>query len=225
MRSAALKLEAVGKRQPDSPESWLFAQIELQLEAGEFVAIRGESGLGKSTLLHIIAGLERKDAGEVTLCGQNVDKLNDDARTLLRRRQIGFVFQSFHLLPQLSARENIALPWRLNALPRRELRGRVEALAEQLGIARRLDALPRNLSGGEQQRVAVARALIHGPALILADEPTGSLDPERASEVLRLLGQMGTEAGAAVLMVTHSTKAAAIAQRQLEMRLDGLHPL
>ncbi len=159
------------------------------------------------------------------LCGQDVDSLNDDARTLLRRRQIGFVFQSFHLLPQLSARDNIALPWRLNALPRQELGGRIHALAECLGIASRLDALPRELSGGEQQRVAVARALIHRPALVLADEPTGSLDPDRAGEVLRLLGEMGTEAGAAVLMVTHSSKAAAIAQRQLEMRRDGLHSL
>ncbi|MEY2342033.1 ABC transporter ATP-binding protein [Acidithiobacillus sp. IBUN Pt1247-S3] len=219
----SLRLHGVGKRQPDAPECWLFEHIDLQLEAGDFVAIRGESGLGKSTLLHLIAGLERKDAGSVQLCGQDVDALNDDARTLLRRRQIGFVFQSFHLLPQLSARENIALPWRLNALPRRELRDRLEALAEQLGITQRLDALPRELSGGEQQRVAVARALIHGPALVLADEPTGSLDPERAGDVLALLGQLGTAAGAAVLMVTHSEAAAAIAQRRLEMRRDGLH--
>ena len=179
--------------------------------------------MGKSTLLHIIAGLERKDAGAVHLCGQDVDALDDDARTLLRRQQIGFVFQSFHLLPQLSARENIALPWRLNALPRRELQDRIQNLAEQLGIVQRLHALPRELSGGEQQRVAVARALIHRPALVLADEPTGSLDPERAGDVLALLGQLATAAGAAVLMVTHSAEAASIAQRRLEMRRDGLH--
>ncbi|MEL5848357.1 MAG: ABC transporter ATP-binding protein [Candidatus Igneacidithiobacillus chanchocoensis] len=225
MQGLSLGLQGVGKRQPDAPERWLFQGIELELRGGDFVAIRGESGLGKSTLLHIIAGLERKDAGTVQLCGQSVDSLNDDARTLLRRRQIGFVFQSFHLLPQLSARDNIALPWRLNALPRQELGGRINALAERLGIAKRLDALPRELSGGEQQRVAVARALIHRPALVLADEPTGSLDPDRAGEVLRLLGEIGTEAGAAVLMVTHSSKAAAIAQRQLEMRRDGLYLL
>ena len=219
----SLSLHGVGKRQPDAPERWLFENISLELQAGDFVALRGESGLGKSTLLHIIAGLERKDAGAVHLCGQDVDALNDDARTLLRRQQIGFVFQSFHLLPQLSARENIALPWRLNALPRRELQDRIQDLAEQLGIVQRLHALPRELSGGEQQRVAVARALIHRPALVLADEPTGSLDPERAGDVLALLGQLATAAGAAVLMVTHSAEAASIAQRRLEMRRDGLH--
>ncbi|MEL5849927.1 MAG: ABC transporter ATP-binding protein [Candidatus Igneacidithiobacillus chanchocoensis] len=218
-----LSLQGIGKRQPDVPEHWLFAQIDLELQGGDFVAIRGESGLGKSTLLHLIAGLERKDAGTVRLCGQDVDTLNDDGRTLLRRRQIGFVFQSFHLLPQLSARENIALPWRLNAMPRREMHQRIEDLAEQLGFQQRLDALPRELSGGEQQRVAVARALVHRPALVLADEPTGSLDPERAADVLTLLGQMGTAAGAAVLMVTHSEAAAALALRRFEMRRDGLY--
>ncbi|MCE5388349.1 MAG: ATP-binding cassette domain-containing protein, partial [Acidithiobacillus sp.] len=148
-----------------------------------------------------------------------------DARTLLRRREIGFVFQSFHLLPQLSAYENIALPWRLNALPRAELPKRVGELAEELGIGHRLHALPRELSGGEQQRVAVARAVIHHPALLLADEPTGSLDPERATEVLALLARLGKQANAAVLMVTHSAQAAAIADQQWELQRDGLHPL
>ena len=199
--------------------------VNFSVSEGEYVAIMGESGSGKTTLLNILAALDRPTSGSVMIDGRDLSKIKDSAVCAFRRDNLGFVFQSFHLLPQLSARENIALPWRLNALPRRELCERVEALAEQLGIVRRLDALPRNLSGGEQQRVAVARALIHGPTLVLADEPTGSLDPERASDVLALLGQMGTAAGAAVLMVTHSAAAAAIAQRRLEMRRDGLHPL
>ncbi len=220
-----LILDQIGKRVPDSPERWLFTGVNLHIDAGTFVAIRGESGLGKSTLLHLIAGLERKDSGKIHLCDQDMDSLDDDARTLLRRREIGFVFQSFHLLPQLSAYENIALPWRLNALPRAELPKRVGELAEELGIGHRLHALPRELSGGEQQRVAVARAVIHHPALLLADEPTGSLDPERATEVLALLARLGKQANAAVLMVTHSAQAAAIADQQWELQRDGLHPL
>ncbi len=220
-----LSLRGVGRRTPDAPDHWLFQNVDLQMDAGAFVAIRGESGRGKSTLLHLIAGLERKDAGQVLLCGQDMDSLDDNGRTLLRRQKIGFVFQAFHLLPQLSARENIALPWRLNALPHKDLPGRIAALAERLGITHRLEALPRELSGGEQQRVAVARALVHRPSLLLADEPTGSLDPERSEEVLSLLAALAAEAQAAVLMVTHSGRAASLAGQCLELRRSGLHPL
>jgi len=220
-----LTLEGVCKRVPDALDRWLFEDVALRLDGGEFVAILGESGIGKSTLLHIIAGLDRKDGGRLTFAGQNLDELDDDARTLLRRRQMGFIFQAFHLIPQLTVAENIALPWRLNALPRKGLSERVQKRARFLGIEHRLQAWPRELSGGEMQRVAVARATLHDPALILADEPTGSLDPDSAAQVLDLLRDAGLRAGSAILMVTHSDVAAACARRRFRLERQGLRPL
>ncbi|MHB8237835.1 MAG: ABC transporter ATP-binding protein, partial [Acidithiobacillus ferrivorans] len=157
--------------------------------------------------------------------GQALDTLDDDARTLLRRRHMGFVFQAFHLIPQLTVEENIALPWRLNALPRREMQQRVNLLAKRLAISGRLAAWPRELSGGEMQRVAVARAVVHRPSLILADEPTGSLDAESAETVLSLLREAGEAEGAAVLLVTHSATAAGWAQRRLRFDAQGFRSL
>ena len=223
--TALLVLDHLAKRLAGDSERWLFRAASLSLAPADFVAIMGESGVGKSTLLHIIAGLERPDAGHMTFRDQSLDLLDDDARTLLRRRHMGFVFQAFHLIPQLTVEENIALPWRLNALPRHDMRPRIGTLAERLGISKRLSAWPRELSGGEMQRVAVARAVVHRPALILADEPTGSLDAESAETVLDLLRESGEAEGAAILLVTHSPTAAGRARRRLRFDAQGFHPL
>lgn len=220
-----LFLKDLGKRLPDDPQRWLFRDVNLEVESGDFVAIMGESGVGKSTLLHIIAGLEKADAGQMQFKNQRLGDMDDDSRTLLRRRHMGFVFQAFHLIPQLTVAENIALPWRLNGLPRKDLPQRIQQLAEQLGIDGRLQAWPRELSGGEMQRVAVARAIVHRPSLILADEPTGSLDAESAESVMNLLYTALEAEGPAVLLVTHSEAAANQAQRKLHFDAQGFHPL
>lgn len=223
--TALLVLNNLAKRLPGDPQRWLFRNASLHLAPADFVAVMGESGVGKSTLLHIIAGLDRPDAGHMTFKGQSLDTLDDDARTLLRRRYMGFVFQAFHLIPQLTVEENIALPWRLNGLPRRDMNRRVKTLVERLGIGSHLNAWPRELSGGEMQRVAVARAVVHRPSLILADEPTGSLDAESAETVLSLLREVGEAEAAAIVLVTHSATAADWAQRRLRFDAQGFHPL
>jgi putative ABC transport system ATP-binding protein len=223
--TALLVLNNLAKRLPGDPQRWLFRNASLNIAPADFVAIMGESGVGKSTLLNIIAGLDRPDAGHMTFKGQPLDTLDDDARTLLRRRHMGFVFQAFHLIPQLTVEENIALPWRLNGLSRRDMNQRVKILAERLGIGSHLNAWPRELSGGEMQRVAVARAVVHRPSLILADEPTGSLDAESAETVLSLLREAGEAEEAAVLLVTHSATAAAWAQRRLRFDAQGFRSL
>ena len=193
--------------------------VTLALAAGEFVALLGESGVGKSTLLNCIAGLEPADAGSIVLDGQALGPLGDDARARLRRARIGFVFQAFHLLPHLTVHENVALPLLLLGRPDAQ---RVEALLAAVGLAGLGTRMPAQLSGGQLQRVAIARAVVHAPALILADEPTGNLDPDNAERVLALLRAQVREAGAACLLVTHSAAAAAQADRVLRLTAAGV---
>src|SRR3954463_2489508 len=191
----------------------------LHVEAGEVVAILGRSGSGKSTLLHLIGGLDRPAAGEITVAGERVTGISERALSRLRRRRIGFVFQFFHLLPELSGEANVLLPGRVRgAAPGAAARG--QELIDRLGLREVAGSLPHQLSGGEQQRFAIARALVNDPALLLADEPTGNLDVQAGAEVLRLL-RAGADEGRAVVMVTHEAAAANIADRVLTLR-DGL---
>ncbi|MEO7495290.1 MAG: ABC transporter ATP-binding protein [Massilia sp.] len=186
--------------------------------AGEFVAIMGESGVGKSTLLNLIAGLDAPDGGDVIIDGQPMAALDDDAATRLRRTRMGFIFQAFHVLPHLTLRQNVALPLLLN----HDSQQRAGAMLDAVGLAGRGGDFPRQLSGGELQRVAIARALVHRPALILADEPTGNLDPETASGILTLLRDEIKMSGASALMVTHSHAAAEKADKVYVLTRNGL---
>ena len=196
--------------------------VDLDLAAGDYVAIMGESGTGKSTLLNLLAGLELPDAGEIAVAGQSLATLDDDALTRLRRRSMGFVFQAFHVLPYLSVADNVALPLRLNDVPVPEIAPRVQAMLEAVGLGERGGSRPSELSGGELQRVAIARALVHRPTLVLADEPTGNLDPHTAAQVLQLLRHSIKREGAAGILVTHSPEAAASADRVLILKAEGL---
>jgi len=191
---------------------------DLRVEAGEIVAILGRSGSGKSTLLHLLGGLDRADAGTITVAGEAVTGATEKQLSALRRRRVGFVFQFFHLLPELTGEANVLLAGRVRgARPDASDRGR--ELVDQLGLRGVADSLPSHLSGGEQQRFAIARALVNDPAVLLADEPTGNLDVEAGAEVLRLL-RAGAQDGRAVVLVTHEAAAAAIADRVLTLR-DG----
>ncbi len=196
--------------------------VSLELAAGDYVAIMGESGTGKSTLLNLIAGLDVPDSGEILIAGQSLDGLDDRSRTLLRRRSLGFVFQAFHLLPHLSLGNNVGLPLALNGAGGVEARARVDSLLEAVGLLDRRDSFPRELSGGEMQRVAVARALVHRPALVLADEPTGNLDPDAAAQVLELLRDQLRRDGSTGILVTHSAVAAATTDRVYILTRQGL---
>jgi putative ABC transport system ATP-binding protein len=219
-----LTLADVSKRFAGSPPRTVLRAVNLDLRAGECVAIVGESGVGKSTLLNLVAGLDRPDGGRIVFDGHELATLGDDAATLLRRRNMGFVFQAFHVLPNLSAAQNVALPLLLNQVPHAEATARVAAALAAVGLDGRGDTMPRELSGGELQRVAIARALVHRPRLLLADEPTGNLDRETAMRVLRLLRALTRQNGTAALLVTHSSVAAAAADRVLLLTPDGLTP-
>jgi putative ABC transport system ATP-binding protein len=205
-------------------ERHVLRNLDLELGAGEYVAIMGESGIGKSTLLNLIAGLDTPDSGSISIAGTELSALADHQRTLRRRRDIGFVFQAFHLLPRLSVAQNVALPLYLLGVAREEAAQRVHAMLERLRLADRAEDLPRTLSAGQMQRVAIGRALIHRPRLVLADEPTGNLDPENAALVLDLLKRELAATNAAALLVTHSHAAAATTQRTLALTASGLQP-
>jgi len=196
--------------------------VALELEAGDYVAVMGESGIGKSTLLNLVAGLDRADSGSIKLDGAELTTLDDDALTLLRRAQMGFVFQAFHILPYLDVFQNVALPLSLLGTAGDETERRVSAMLAAVGLAERAASPPRELSGGELQRVAIARALVHGPRLVLADEPTGNLDSESALQVLQLLRQQVKANGAAGVLVTHSHVAAQTCDRILLLTPNGL---
>lgn len=177
--------------------------VDLELVAGERVAIVGRSGSGKSSLLHVLAGLDEADAGEILMAGESMTGAGNEARTALRGRSMGFVYQQHHLMPEFSALENVALPLRLNGVGRKEAEQRSSALLSKVGLESRLGHLPSELSGGERQRVAVARALVHQPKLVMADEPTGNLDDASAQELMTLMVELSDAHGVALLVVTH----------------------
>nr|WP_315495628.1 ABC transporter ATP-binding protein [uncultured Rhodoferax sp.] len=213
-----LRVQALSKHYGSTP---VFANVSLDVAPGEFVAIVGESGVGKSTLLNCMAGLDHWDSGSVQLTGHNLAALNDDARALLRRGAVGFVFQAFHVLPHLDVAQNVALPLLLLNRPDP---ARVEALLEAVGLGGLGARLPQQLSGGQLQRVAIARALVHQPALLLADEPTGNLDPTTAAKVMNALVAQTRQHGTALVLVTHSLAATAQADRVLHLLVDGIAP-
>lgn len=219
--SAVLRLENLSKRyRRDRPP--VFEHLNLALERGEYLAIMGESGVGKSTLLNLLAGLDEPDSGRVWLEGTDLSSLDDDERTLLRRRDVGFVFQAFHVLPYLTVAQNVELPLKLIGAPALERGSRTVQMLAEVGLGDLAARYPRELSGGEVQRVAIARALVHRPRLVLADEPTGNLDARTAVQTLALLrDQIKANAGAGIL-ITHSSTAAETADRILILSATGL---
>jgi putative ABC transport system ATP-binding protein len=217
-----LSIRQLAKTYAGPRQRTVLTGIDLELLPGDYVAVMGESGIGKSTLLNLVAGLDRPDAGSIALDGVELATLDDDALTAVRRVKMGFVFQAFHVLPYLTVAQNVALPLSLVGVPAAEADAKVAAMLAAVGLAERGAGMPRELSGGELQRVAIARALVHGPRLVLADEPTGNLDPESAGQVLRLLRDQVKASRAAGIIVTHSRTAAETADRILVLARDGL---
>ena len=215
----SLQLIGLGKRYGRVP---VFSGVDLQVAAGEFVAIVGDSGVGKSSLLNCMAGLDDWTEGQVLHQGTDLGQLNDTQRALWRREHLGFVFQAFHVLPHLSVADNVALP--LLLLGRNDPQ-RVQAMIDAVGLQGLQQRLPAELSGGQLQRVAIARALVHRPRLVLADEPTGNLDPDTAQRVMDVLLQQVRSEGSSLVLVTHSQAAASLADRRLRLSAHGCKPL
>jgi putative ABC transport system ATP-binding protein len=219
-----LRLENLARRF-SKERAALFEGVNLELRPGEYLAVMGESGVGKSTLLNLLAGLDKPDAGRVLLEGADLSALDDDSSTLLRRRAIGFVFQAFHVLPYLTVGQNVALPLDLLGVAEPERGRRTQEMLAAAGIDSLIHRYAKDLSGGEIQRVAIARALVHRPRLVLADEPTGNLDSRSAVQTLQLLrDQVKANAGAGIL-ITHSRTAADTADRIVVLDARGLHAL
>jgi putative ABC transport system ATP-binding protein len=221
---ALLRLENLTKRYgADRPA--LFEALSLELRQGEYLAIMGESGVGKSTLLNLLAGLDKPDGGRVLLEGLDLSAMDDDDATLMRRRSVGFVFQAFHVLPYLTVEQNVALPLELLGVCAPERARRTAEMLDSVGIASSARRFARELSGGEVQRIAIARALVHRPRLLLADEPTGNLDPRSAAQILALLRTQIKANGAAGILITHSRTAADTADRILVLDGRALRPI
>ena len=216
MSQAALVVEQLGKRYGSTT---VFSGVSLSVAPGEFVAIVGESGVGKSSLLNCLAALDDWSEGRILHAGVDLGTLNEPQRAHWRRAHLGFVFQAFHVLPHLDVAQNVGLPLLLLGRPDA---ARVQAMLDAVGLGDLGARLPAELSGGQLQRVAIARALVHRPGLLLADEPTGNLDPTTAAQVMDVLQQQATESGAALVLVTHSSAAAARAQRVLHLTANGL---
>lgn len=195
-----------------------------EFQPGEITAILGKSGSGKSTLLNLISGIDEADSGQIWVDGQDLSSLSERERTLFRRARIGFVFQFYNLIPTLTVGENVSLPLELNRVPRASARKKAQALLETVGLLDRFETFPEKLSGGEQQRVTLARALVHDPLLILADEPTGNLDEETGAQVMSMLTHLAREQNRTLLLVTHSAEAAAHADRVLRLSHGQLVP-
>ena len=218
-----LTLEALSKRYRATSAPVLDG-LHLELHTGEFLAIMGESGAGKSTLLDIIAGLERPDSGRVRREGIDLCALDDDSLTRLRRARVGFIFQAFHILPYLTVLQNVALPLDLLGVPSAQREPRALQWLERCGIGALSRSYPRELSGGELQRIAIARALVHEPALVLADEPTGNLDAATAEQILRVLREQLQASAASAILITHSMAAARTADRIVRLQTGRLTP-
>lgn len=217
-----LRIRRLGKTYGGPRSRLMLQDIDFDVAPGEYVAVMGESGVGKSTLLNLIAGLDLPDSGNITFEGTELTTLDDNARTLVRRDRMGFVFQAFHLLPHLTVMRNVLVPLALIGVePDESLRTAGEML-EAVGISALAAAYPRELSGGEMQRVAIARALVHRPRLVLADEPTGNLDTDTARQVLRVLREQIKRTAGGGILVTHSAAAAATTDRVYVLTADGL---
>ena len=217
-----IEMRALTKRYNEGSESRLVVQqADAEIHRGEFVALAGPSGSGKTTLLNLISGIDTPTGGEVLIDATPVTRLSEKERTLFRRKNIGFVFQFFNLIPTLSVQENLLLPLQLNSFPAEESRERISNLLEQVEMADRLDSYPDRLSGGEKQRVAIARALVHDPPLILADEPTGNLDADTGTVIMSLLKSLIEGSGKTMVVVSHSDMVVGMADRVLAME-DGM---
>ena len=215
----ALDIDNLSKRYGNET---VFQGVSLQVDASEFVAIVGESGVGKSTLLNCMAGLDTWDTGSIHVQGMALNGLSDEKLAVWRRTQVGFVFQAFHVLPHLDVAQNVGLPLLLQGAGKKDIQERVAHMLHAVGMDNLGARLPQQLSGGQLQRVAIARALVHRPPLVLADEPTGNLDPTTAARVMDVLATQTRESGAALVLVTHSEAAAQRADRVLHLRADGI---